>query len=564
MGAARIETVDDGVGTYTYTYGDNGGLPTSIDVGLPSGPDVFTLAYDNQGNPVTVTYPNGTVATRTFDEQGIPQTRSYANAGTPILGFTQTTDVDGRVTAQTSTGSAQDFTYDALGRLIKVNDTRDGACTTRVYGFNATSERTSKTTYGPDTNNGCQTTTSAASWTGTYDTGNRVTNTGYTYDNLGRTRTTPLADVAAGGAMGALTTTYYPNDMVATLSQPVDNGTGTAVTKTNTYSLDPAGRIDQITTTQAGSETQRLKYRFAGTGDSPSSIATSTNAGANWTTTRYLQIPGIGMTGNTTNSTTEWALPNLHGDTVATQPNTTGATTLATYSETDEYGAPLTNTTTGRYGYLGTHQRSADTLGGLTLMGARLYNPGTGNFLSNDPIQGGGANRYSYPGDPVNESDMTGKSWDIDSRPLYDACRKYAGRVRCFVAMNALGHLLGGSFAATKFGVSRNEANAGRHFAMIVFLSLYISPSAAFAITLAHEGTSEKPEDSRRDMGNNVYAMGWFARHEAYARKNVGEFLDLRDLPWLFWHGVSLYRRGYMWSVCPISGGKKKAVNGLC
>ncbi len=35
--------------------------------------------------------------------------------------------------------------------------------------------------------------------TNTYDAGNRITNTGYTYDNLGRTKTIPNADTTGGG-----------------------------------------------------------------------------------------------------------------------------------------------------------------------------------------------------------------------------------------------------------------------------------------------------------------------------------------------------------------------------
>jgi hypothetical protein len=53
---------------------------------------------------------------------------------------------------------------------------------------------------------------------------------------------------------------------------------------------------------------------------------------------------------------------------------------------TDEYGNPRDTSTIGqrRYGWLGTKQRAADTPGGLTLMGVRLYNPTTGRFLSTD------------------------------------------------------------------------------------------------------------------------------------------------------------------------------------
>ncbi|HSX96643.1 MAG TPA: RHS repeat-associated core domain-containing protein, partial [Streptomyces sp.] len=55
-------------------------------------------------------------------------------------------------------------------------------------------------------------------------------------------------------------------------------------------------------------------------------------------------------------------------------------------------------------------QRSAETPTGLFLMGARLYNPTTGRFLSVDPVLGGSCNSYEYVcGDPVNLIDLDGR-----------------------------------------------------------------------------------------------------------------------------------------------------------
>ena len=58
----------------------------------------------------------------------------------------------------------------------------------------------------------------------------------------------------------------------------------------------------------------------------------------------------------------------------------------------------------GQYGYY------TDRETGLVLMGHRYYDPGTGRFLTRDPIgYGGGMNLYGYAdGNPVNESDPDG------------------------------------------------------------------------------------------------------------------------------------------------------------
>jgi len=416
----QVAGFNDGAGAYTYTYdgptGEHRRLPTSVDAGFGTGlPDVFTLGYDAHGAPAKVTYPNGMVATYTRDDLGIPTGLDYTDpsTGATLLSFTNTPDVDGRVLAATSTASSQDYTYDNLGRLTRTRDTRGAGCTTRTYGFSAASERTSFASYSPAADGTCQETTAAVSKTNTYDSANRIRNTGYTYDTLGRALTTPTVDTAAGG-ISDLTASYYANDMVKSLNQTVDDGSGGSIVKNSTYLVDPTGRINTVINKTSGTETNRFRYRFAGGSDAPASIQTSNDGGSSWiTTTRYINIPGMGMVASIADNVPTFQIANLHGDTVATQIQTTGALTISSFGEQDEYGKAIPGQQSGRYGYLGAHARSTDTLGGLILMGARIYNPATGLFATADPVLGGGATRYAYPTDPINQMDLTGGIWGI-------------------------------------------------------------------------------------------------------------------------------------------------------
>ncbi|MDT0262980.1 RHS repeat-associated core domain-containing protein [Jatrophihabitans lederbergiae] len=407
--AGRVTTANDGKGSTTYTYDsatEHRGLVTAEDVGVGTAPGVFTAAYDPEGNAATVTYPNGLTATTGYDNTGSDTALTYTKSGATWLSFIQTPGSDGATAAQTSPASAQQFGYDNAGRLTRTQDTVPDpatgavACTTRTYTVDKNSNRTSLNSYPDDNSNpstgNCTTTTTPTAWAGGYDQADRLTNTGYTYDTMGRTTTLPAADAHGIGThttTGDVTIGYYTNDLVATQSQ---GG------RTLGFTLDPSQTRFIDTTDTAGATTTN---HYADSGDSPAWTSTSATA---WTRNLIGIAGGLAGTIDQTGTVT-LDLANMHGDIVATCPDDTGTPGISSYSESTEYGAPRDVTTApDTYGWLGTKQRSTNDLAGLTLMGVRLYNPTTGRFLSVDPVPGGNDNPYIYVNNPTDQFDLDG------------------------------------------------------------------------------------------------------------------------------------------------------------
>jgi RHS repeat-associated protein len=102
---------------------------------------------------------------------------------------------------------------------------------------------------------------------------------------------------------------------------------------------------------------------------------------------------------------------NGHGDLAAEADASGTRTALHTY---DPFGAPIdtqpsNQTVHGFTGASGAFDKQTDTTSGLTLMGARPYDPSLGRFLAVDPVDGGSLNNYDYAAqDPVNGYDLAG------------------------------------------------------------------------------------------------------------------------------------------------------------
>ncbi|GAA2602728.1 hypothetical protein GCM10010399_36880 [Dactylosporangium fulvum] len=422
---SRIAAGSDGQASRSYTY-DGGserrGLPTQIADGQAG---TMTATYDADGRLITETWPNGVAVSTSYSEDGQPVTITYNQPGCGLSNCTLYTEtvrasVHGQARDRSSSLSTQRYTYDNAGRITTVNDTVDGACTTRIQGYNTASDRASLTTYGPAVGGGCQATTSPTTTTWTYDTASRVNTTGYAYDTLGRTTTVPGADTTNLGA-GNTTMTYHVNDMVRTQTQD---------TRTTTYTLDVlANRFRTWTESDGVSTLTRTSHYGA---DNDSSTWMITNGGE-----VLRPIRTFGGVAAIYSSTTgvSWQITNLHGDLVAGIASTGFG--LAYADDFTELGQPHKATSGQRgYGWHGAAQRWSDTPGGMILMGARVYSPATGRFLSTDSVYGGNANPYDYcSGDAVNCSDLNGAA---SCRPLWKCSVKTAAKYAIFTAVTAL------------------------------------------------------------------------------------------------------------------------------
>ncbi|AQT70378.1 DNRLRE domain-containing protein [Streptomyces sp. fd1-xmd] len=389
-----VQLTDSVPSTTTYSYDtaiDPRGLPTSI---TDSVAGTFTVAYDGDGQVRTQKLPGGYTMRQGVNPAGMPTERTYTRDSDGTVLFSETLVPTAHGQRSLYTGSAgqssnQKYGYDKAGRLVKAeDDTVDSVCVTRTYTFDKNSNRKTLATAAAAPGLDC-TTAGATTKTHTYDTGDRLVDSGYAYDAFGRTSTAP-----------GTTLSYFANDLVR--QQTVGS-------QRQTWSLDSQLRFRgwTVESNASGSwaKTQSKLNHYSSDADSPRWTVEDTATGALTRNVNGFDGQLAAVTAKT--DSTVLQLVNLHGDVVIQLPTTAGQ--APTVLKTDEYGNRSEGQPAVRYGWHGGAHRSTETLSAITLMGVRLYNPTTGRFLSADPIPGGSCNAYDYAcADPINNDDVTG------------------------------------------------------------------------------------------------------------------------------------------------------------
>jgi RHS repeat-associated protein len=461
-------------GSYTFSqlYTANTGLALK---------DIYPLAGGLPGETVLHNYttqldlPNGLnglagyAQATSYDAWGRVEQQTIGTGTTNLAYLTNRyDDHTGRLTDQLLTRAVatptnvdeEAYTYDLSGNITKQVSTRLGSSATsetRCHVYNALDQLAGSWT----ATDGCATAptganttmvgdglgTSSAYWTSwTLDPlGDRSAqvkhafsggpasdiSTSYTYGTAGAQPHTLTATATTGGATGSTAYTYDASGNMATRNA----GQGS-----QTFTVNNAGQLTAINGGTGGNsgfvydaDGNLLLQKDPGTtvlylGTEQLSLNTTTGA---VTGARYYQLPGSGAVVRTGSGTSYmYAIGDHHSSPVLYLDSTVQVPTWRQYTP---YGEPRGATVSApdNHGFL---DKPTDTNTGLTVVGARQYDPTVGRFVTDDPVlettDPSQLNGYGYAGNnPNTHADPTGnKIYDPElDAEMRAAAKTYGG-----------------------------------------------------------------------------------------------------------------------------------------
>ena len=204
-----------------------------------------------------------------------------------------------------------------------------------------------------------------------------------------------------------------------------------------------------------------------------------------------------------------WSYPNVHGDVVVSAD--AAGVKLGVSVVYDPFGSPVSGGVPDNgagsfdFGWVGSNLKGlehASGVGQVIEMGARIYQPALGRFLAVDPVEGGNANDYIYPEDPVNQYDLNGKWCILGTEHYTGADGKRHSKCRGSGVVHDIGTVAGvaaGAIALTAMVVA---------LPAVVVAAGTVLGAAAIAAGAVDTYRACDSKGSRSSCGRNAIALG--------------------------------------------------------